>query len=100
MGNMAEKQKEIRRKLAAITVEAESGGGAVQVTASANREIVNISIDPEKLDWDDREMVEDLVMVAVNLALEKAAERESEETQRLIQEMLPPGLEGLTGMFG
>lgn len=99
-GNMEEKQKEMRHKLAEIMVEADAGDGAVTVRANANREIVNISIDPEKLDWDDREMVEDLVTVAVNLALEKAAETEAAETQRMIKDMLPPGLEGLGGMFG
>ncbi len=99
-GNMEEKQQEMRSKLAGIIVEAEAGDGAVTVKANANREIVNISIDPEKLDWDDREMVEDLVTVAVNLALEEAAETEAAETQRMIKDMLPPGLEGLGGMFG
>ncbi len=99
-GNMEEKQEEMRRKLAEMIVEADAGDGAVTVRANANREIVNISIDPEKLDWDDREMVEDLVTVAVNLALEKAAETEAAETQRMIRDMLPPGLEGLGGMFG
>lgn len=99
-GNMEEKQREMREKLAQITVEAEAGDGAVIVRANANREIINISIDPGKLDWEDREMVEDLLTVAVNRALEKAAETEAAETQRLIKDMLPPGLEGLGGMFG
>lgn len=98
-GNMEEKQQEMREKLAKITVEAEAGDGAVIVKANANREIINISIDPGKLDWEDREMVEDLLTVAVNRALEKAAETEAAETQRLIKDMLPPGLEGLGGMF-
>jgi hypothetical protein len=100
MGNMEEKQKAMRKKLAEITVEAEAGDGAVRVQANANREIINIAIDREKLDWEDTEMVEDLVTVAVNLALERAAEKESEESERLIREMLPPGMEGLSGMFG
>ena len=96
-GNLEEKQKEMRQKLAQITVEAEAGGGAIRVTANANREIVNIAIDREKLDWDDKEMVEDLLTVAVNLALEKAAEKESGETQRFLKDMLPPGMEDMFG---
>ena len=45
MGNMEEKQKAMRKKLAEITVEAEAGDGAVKVTANANRKIMNIAID-------------------------------------------------------
>ena len=100
MGNMEEQQKELKAKLAEITVEAEAGDGAVKVTANANREIVNISIDKEKLDWEDQEQVEDLVMVAVNRALEKAAEKEAAETQNLIKDLLPPGLDNLPNLFG
>lgn len=99
-GQMEEQQKEMRKQLAAIEVEAESGDGAVKVVANANREIINISINKEGLDWDDQEQVEDLVMVAVNRVLEKAAEREAEETQKLIQNMMPPGMGGLSNLFG
>ncbi len=98
-GNLEEKQKELRQKLAGITVEAEAGEGAVKVTANANREIVRISINKEALNWEDAEEVEDLVTVAVNRVLEQAAEKEASETRRLVQDMLPPGMEGLSGLF-
>jgi len=98
-GNLEEKQKELRQKLAGITVEAEAGEGAVKVTANANREIVSISINKEALNWEDAEEVEDLVTVAVNRVLEQAAEKEASETRRLVQDMLPPGMEGLSGLF-
>ena len=97
MGNMEERQKELKLKLAEITVEADAGDGAVKVTANANREIVNISINKEGLDWEDQEEVEDLVMVAVNRALELAAEKEAAETQNLLKDMLPPGMPDLFG---
>ncbi len=99
MGNMGERQKELKKKLAEITVEAESGEGAIKVTANANREIINISINKEMLDWDDQEQVEDLLMVAVNRALEKALEKEAIESENLIKDMLPPGLGGLSDLF-
>lgn len=99
-GQMQEQQKEMRKQLATIEVEAESGEGAVKVVANANREIVNISINKDKLDWEDQEQVEDLVMVAVNRALEIAAEKEAAEAQKMIQNMMPPGMGGLSNLFG
>lgn len=100
MGDMQERQKELKKQLAEISVEGEAGNGAVKVTANANRELVNISYDPEKLDWEDKEMVEDLTLVAVNQALERAAEREQAETQNLLKDMLPPGLGDMGNLFG
>lgn len=99
-GDMQERQKAMRQKLAGITIEAESGDGAVRVKANANREIVNIAFDKSKLDWEDQEMVEDLLIAAINHALEKAAAKEAEEAQNALKDMLPPGLDGLDGLFG
>jgi nucleoid-associated protein EbfC len=99
-GNMEEMQKEMKAKLAAITVTGEAGDGAVVVTANANREVINISLDPEKLDMEDKEQLEDLLMVATNRALEQAAAQEQEEAQGMLNNILPGGLSGLGGMFG
>ncbi len=99
-GNMEEMQQQMKAKLAVITVEAESGDGAVKVTANGAREVLNISINKEKLDWNDQEEVEDLVTVAVNRALEMATEKEALETQNMMKEMLPPGMGDLSGLFG
>jgi DNA-binding YbaB/EbfC family protein len=98
-GNIEAQQKEMREKLGVIRVEAEAGDGAVKVTATANREIVNIAINKDALDWDDVEQVEDLVMVAVNRAIELAAKKEAEEAQKLMQNMLPPGMGDLSDLF-
>lgn len=97
MGQMEERQKEMREALAQITVEAEAGDGAVKVTANANRRIINISFDKKLLDWEDAEQLEDLVTVAVNRALELAAQKENEAAQNMVQSMLPPGLGNLLG---
>lgn len=99
-GNMEEMQQQMKAKLAAITVEAEAGDGAVKITATASRQILNISFDKEKLDWEDQEQVEDLVMVAVNRVIERAAEKEAAETQNMLKDMLPPGMGGLSDLFG
>lgn len=98
-GNIEAQQKEMREKLGAIRVEAEAGDGAVKVVATANREIVNIAINKDALDWEDVEQVEDLVMVAVNRAIELAAKKEAEEAQKVMQNMLPPGMGDLSDLF-
>jgi nucleoid-associated protein EbfC len=100
MGNMEQKQQEMRESLSKINVEAEAGDGAVKVTANANRQIINIAFNRELLDWDDTEQVEDLVTVAVNRALESAAAKETEAAQEMMKAMLPPGLDGMGNLFG
>lgn len=100
-GNFEEKQKELKKLLADIKIDEYAGeDNAIHVTANANREIVNISIDKEKIDLSDAEQLEDLLLITINRALEKAAEAEAEESQRLMQDMLPPGLGNLTNLFG
>lgn len=96
-GNVEQQQEEMRKKLAEVTVTADAGGGAVTVTANANREILDVKIDKSKLDWEDLEEVQDLLVAAVNNALEKAMVEEQAETQKLISQMLPPGMSGLFG---
>jgi len=100
LGNLEEQQAAMAEKLESITVEADAGGGAVKVSASASRKILNISIDKEKLDWDDVEMVEDLVLTAINSVLEKAAVKEAAESKKLISQMMPSGLGGLGNLLG
>ena len=100
LGNMEERQKEMRQKLAAIQVEGEAGDGAVVVTANAAREITNISINEHILDRMDAEQLEDLLLVAVNRALEKAAATEAAESQKLLKDMMPPGMGDLSNLFG
>lgn len=99
-GNMQEKQEALKKKLAEMTVEAEAGDGAVKITANAAREIVNISINKDLLDWEDSEQVEDLMLVAINRVLALAQEKEQIESQKMISDILPPGMDGLKGMFG
>lgn len=99
-GNMEEMQKQLKVKLSTIIVQAEAGDGAIVVAANANREITNISIKKDALDWEDTEQVEDLLMVAANRALQLAGEQEAMESQNMLKEMLPPGMGGLGDLFG
>ena len=98
LGNMQGKQEEMKARLAEEILEVEVGDGAIQVKASANREIVDIQINREKIDVSQPDQLEDLLVIAVNQALEIAAEREAAEAQTMIKDMIPPGFGGLFGM--
>ena len=90
--------KAVVERLATEIVEAEIENGAIHITANANREILDISIKPDMISADKREQLEDLLVIAVNQVLEMAAEREAAEAQKMIEDMMPPGLGGLFGM--
>lgn len=100
LGNMEEKQKAMKEKLSSIFVKAEAGDGAIEVTANGNREVTNISIKKEAISLDDMEELEDLMMVAVNRVMEKATEKEAEESQKMMRDMMPPGMGDLGNLFG
>lgn len=96
ISNMQAKMKEVQDRLGELTVEAEAGGGMVKVTANGNRKIVNIELDKDVIDPDDKEMVEDLVVAGVNKALDKAEEAAKEKMQEVYKDILPGG--GIPGM--
>ena len=73
-------------------VEASSGGGMVTVTATGKKEITSIKINPEVVDADDVEMLEDLVLSAVKEALKKADELTSSQMSKVTGGMNIPGL--------
>jgi len=79
-----------QEELANETVEASAGGGMVHVKATGAGEIVEVKIAPEAIDPDDPEMLEDLVLAAVNEALRNA--------QDLMQSKLGPAMGGLGGV--
>ncbi len=87
--NMARVQEELEQAV----VEASSGGGVVTVRASGKQEIIEIKIDPEVVDPQDTEMLEDLVTAAVNQALQKAKEL-AEEKMSSVTGGLMGGLPG------
>ncbi|MFT6338225.1 MAG: DNA-binding protein YbaB [Halioglobus sp.] len=95
MGNMEEKQLEMKKKLQAITLSETLEG--ITVTGNGAREIVNISIDEKYQSPENKEELEDLLLVAINNLLEKIGEEEAKESQSMISQMLPPGM---SGMFG
>jgi DNA-binding YbaB/EbfC family protein len=99
MGNMMKQAQKLQAKmlklqdeLAERTVTASAGGGMIQVTANGRQQVTAIVIDPEVVDPDDVEMLQDLVMAAVNDALNKSQEMVSQEMGKLAPGMNIPGL--------
>ena len=73
-------------------VEASAGGGMVTVKANGNQEILAIKIDPDVINRDDAQMLEDLILAATNEALRKAREMLSKEMGKLAGGLKIPGL--------
>ncbi|MBI4607466.1 MAG: YbaB/EbfC family nucleoid-associated protein [Candidatus Rokubacteria bacterium] len=82
----------MREEIAKRTVEATAGGGMVTVEANGNQEILSIKIDREVISPDDPQMLEDLVLAAVNEALRKARELVAAEMGKLTGGLKIPGL--------
>ena len=87
---MQEQMQKAQEELKNETVEATAGGGMVTVTATGGGEIKSIKIDPKAIDPNDPEMLEDMIVAAVNEALRSA--------QGLIESKLGPALGGLHGL--
>jgi len=89
---MQERMAEAQSELANQTIEAASGGGKVKVTATGAGDIVSIKIDPQVVDPQDVEFLEDLVLTAVKQALEDAKELAGTEMGKLTGGLKIPGL--------
>lgn len=92
---MQAEMAEAKNQLKNLTVEAEAGAGMVKVTASCDLRIRQIHIDPEIIDKNDPELLQDLITAAVNLALHQAEEKSKEEMGKIAKDKLPniPGLD-------
>ncbi len=89
------KMAKMQEELSDRTVEASAGGGMVTVVANGGQDVLSIRIDPEVVDPDDVEMLQDLIMAAVNDALNKAKAMMNEEMGQLTKGMNIPGMPGL-----
>lgn len=99
MGNMMKQAQKLQSKmlkmqeeLAERTVETTAGGGMINVVANGRQQIVSITIDKEVVDPDDVDMLQDLVLAAVNDALNKSQEMVAGEMGKLTGGMNIPGL--------
>ncbi|MBW4828455.1 MAG: YbaB/EbfC family nucleoid-associated protein [Clostridiaceae bacterium] len=102
MGNMGGMMKQVQKmqkemaqlqeKLEEKEIEASAGGGAVTAVANGKKQVVSITIDEDVVDPDDIEMLQDLVLAAVNEALRSAEDYVSKEMQKITGGMNIPGL--------
>jgi DNA-binding YbaB/EbfC family protein len=104
MGKMKEVQarvKEAQDNLGKIRVQAESGAGLVKATVTGKKQLISIDIDPSLMKSDDKGILQDLIVAAVNKANEEAEVTAKEEMRKSTEGLLPniPGLD-LTGMMG
>lgn len=89
---MQKKMQQIQEDLGKRTVEATAGGGMVTVTATGSQDVVSIVIDKAVVDPGDVDMLQDLVLAAVNDALKKAREMQQSEMAALTGGLKIPGL--------
>ena len=98
-GNMMKEAQRLQQQMAALQeevakkkVDATAGGGMVTVEANGKQELLSIKIDPEVINKDDAQMLEDLVLAACNEALRKSRELVQQELGKLTGGLKIPGL--------
>ena len=89
---MQQKMMKLQEEVAQKTLDASVGGGMVTVTVNGKSEVLRIKIEPQVVDPNDVEMLEDLIVAGVNEALRKAQEMMAEEMSKLTGGLKIPGL--------
>ncbi|MCD6293076.1 MAG: YbaB/EbfC family nucleoid-associated protein [Deltaproteobacteria bacterium] len=99
MGNLMKQAQQMQARMAKMqeevgkrTVEASAGGGMVTVVANGKQEILSIVMEPEAVDPDDIEMLQDLVLAATNQALRESQAMMTDEMSKLTGGLKIPGL--------
>jgi len=89
---MQQQMEEVQSQLAAKTVEATSGGGAVKVIAKCDGTIASVKIDPQALNPNDAQLLEDMILTAANQALGQAKEISNAEMGKVTAGLNLPGM--------
>jgi len=89
---MHTKIAQLQEEMAGKTVEASSGGGMVNVVMNGKQEILSIKIDPEVVNREEIEMLQDLIAAALNEAIRKSHEMMTEEMKKITGGLSIPGL--------
>ena len=89
---MQKKIQEVQEEIASATSEASVGGGAVRAVVVGGARVESIEIDPEVVDPEDVEMLQDLVMAAVNEAMDSAQQDAAKKMQAITGGLNLPGL--------
>ena len=92
MKQLQQQQEKMQAEIAALVVEATSGGGMVKVEVDGQKQLLRLTIDPEVVSKDDVEMLQDLVVAAINEASRKVDEQIQEKLGALTGGMNIPGL--------
>ena len=90
--NMQEEMVKAQEELENATITTTSGGGAVSVTITGAKQVTAIDIDPDVVDEDDIEMLEDLIIAAVNEAIKQVEEMSSKKMERFTGGLNIPGM--------
>ncbi|MDI7260615.1 MAG: YbaB/EbfC family nucleoid-associated protein [Thermodesulfobacteriota bacterium] len=89
---MHSKIAQLQEEMAGKTVEASSGGGMVHIVMNGKQEVLSIRIDPEVVNKEDMEMLQDLITASVNEAIRKSQEIMTEEMKKITGGLSIPGL--------
>ncbi len=89
---MQAEMQRIQGELGNMTVTEEAGGGMIKAKANGMKELISIEIDPQVINSEEKEILEDLVVAAVNKALQSANKMAEEEMGKVTKGMIPPGL--------
>jgi len=92
MKQAQEMQQRLQQQMAEMRVEATAGGGMVTVVVSGDKQLHSITIDPEVVSKDDVEMLQDLILAAINDAHRKVDEQLGQQMQGLMGGLKIPGL--------
>jgi nucleoid-associated protein EbfC len=95
---LQEKMAQIQEQLVTMTVETTAGGGMVTVVMNGRQELISLKLEPQVVDPEDLEMLQDLIVAAVNDALRKSQELAAGEMGKLAGGLNIPGLK-LPGLF-
>jgi DNA-binding YbaB/EbfC family protein len=88
---MQSEMQKVQAELANKTISEESGGGMVKATVNGARELLSLEIDPQVINANEKEILEDLIVAAVNKALVSASKMAEEELAKVTKGILPPG---------
>lgn len=104
-GNMNQMMKQVQKmqqnvakmqaEIAARIVEGSAGGGAIKVTVTGDKAVKSITISPEVVDADDVEMLQDMILAAINDAMNRAEEMADAEMKKV----MPAGMPKIPGLF-
>ena len=93
LDQLQQQMEVVKQQLAQTEVQGTAADGMVTVTVTASKKIVNVSINPELMGKDNVEELEDLLVVAMDKAIQAAEQKSSEEISKVTAAFLPPGMD-------